>query len=276
MLDAKQLSGFRRTATASPGEAAVVIRNGEVAGLQTEGRIKTLSVFDRIRSLIGIGPDVKVLMVDTSTFLLSYWLEDPNLPRERKDGDSLGLPVLTKDGQLVSAQISINLSVDAEDSELLHQAMRGQSSLSTLELGNLLKDQIIAQSVGIQISKHNAGDLRGNIELLKTVDSEAGLQLQSRLAGYGLRFEGLHINWGLSQMEATEIENLRRDEEKARAEHEAELADLRMTGSIVGGTIIHGNVTNSTSSGLNGISIVGLVAVVLIGIIAILVLVIDN
>ncbi len=275
LLEAKQLSGFRRTATASPGEAAVVIRNGEIAGLQTEGRIKTLSVFDRMRSLIGIGSDVKVLMVDTSTFSLSYWLEDPNVPRSREDGESLGLPVLTKDGQLISAQITIDLSVNPEESELILQAMKGQKSLGTQELGNLLKDQLIAQAVVVQVSKYDAAELRGNSDLLKDIDTEANRQLGSKLAGYGLSFEGLHINWGLTQSEASAIEELRRDEEKARAAHDAELTELGMSGSVVAGTVIHGNVTNSTSSGLSGFWTVALVGVVLVGIVVVVMLVSD-
>jgi PGF-pre-PGF domain-containing protein len=219
LLDAKQLTGFRRTATASPGEAVVVIRNGRVSGLQTEGQIRAVSAVDRFRSVIGLGPDVRVLMVDTTPFSLSYWLEDPNVPRDRTDGESLGLPVLTSDGQMVSAQINIELAVVPDESELLLQAMRGRASIGTYEVGRLLKDQLVAMAVGVQISTHKADELRGNSDLLRGIYEETKTQLESRLNGYGLRLIGLSINWGLTQRESEQIAERRRESELADELH---------------------------------------------------------
>lgn len=158
-------------------------------------------------------------MVDTTSFSLSYWLEDPDVPRDRTDGESLGLPVLTSDGQLVTAQINLELAVVPDESELLLQAMRGRSSLSTYEVGSLLKDQLIAMAVGVQISAHEANDLRGNSSLLRGIYDETKTQLESRLNGYGLRLIGLSINWGLTQRESEQIAERRRESELADELH---------------------------------------------------------
>ena len=231
LVEAKQLAGFRRTATASPGEAVVVIRNGRISGLQTEGQIRAVSAVDRFRSIVGLGPDVRVLLVDTTAFSLSYWLEDPNVSRDRSDGESLGLPVLTSDGQLVSAQINLELAVVPDESELLLQAMRGRPSISTYEVGSLLKDQLVAMAVGVQISTYKANELRGNTDLLRDIYDETKSQLESRLNGYGLRLTGLTINWGLTQRESDQIAERRRESELADELHRRTLAEHRQNSS---------------------------------------------
>ena len=61
IVDVRGLSGFRKSASAGPFESVVVLKNGVIKDAVTEGRIRTRSVLDAVRSLAGIAPDVQVL-----------------------------------------------------------------------------------------------------------------------------------------------------------------------------------------------------------------------
>ena len=65
-LDRCDLPGFfRKTVVVGPGEAAVLLRDGQVHECVTEGKASSPGILDRARSLFRGGSDIEVLSLDT-------------------------------------------------------------------------------------------------------------------------------------------------------------------------------------------------------------------
>jgi hypothetical protein len=68
-LEPSELPGFlRKQVVVGPNEAAMVLRDGQPVEVLTEARVKVADVFDRIKSLFGLGPDLQVFFLDLSPF----------------------------------------------------------------------------------------------------------------------------------------------------------------------------------------------------------------
>ena len=272
LVDAGKLSGIRKTATVGPYETAVVLKNGEVIEVFSEGRLRIRGFLEALRASAGFAPDTRVLFADLSPFNVSSWLEDPSVPRERSDGDSFGLPVLTRDRQLITAQINLTLSVDPERPELLLRVMRGRESISMSEIGATLRDEVLAKVLAVEIEQLAASEIRGNADLRRNIYDQIKSQLDSTLQGYGLHLDNFFVNWGLTQDEASSIEDRRREEARRQAEHDAELRrlDLEHRGPVeVGGNTIVDGPRRTASGGLSGLWVTAIVVVVIGGIAAV-------
>ena len=223
LVDANTLNGLRKTAIVGPFQTAVVVKNGEVTETMTEGRLRTRSFLDVARAAIGLAPETQVLFADLAPFTVSTWLEDPSVPRGRTDGDSFGLPALTRDRQLITAQIGLTLLLDPERPELLLRTMSNRESITGNEIGRMLRDEVLSKVLAVEIEQVDASEIRGNPSLRRTIYDQVKSQLDATLRGYGLQLDNFYVAWGLTQEESSAIEARRREEELRRAEHERRL-----------------------------------------------------
>ena len=226
----KELTGLARSVTVGPNEVAVVIRDGEIANVFTEGKAGTRGLGDLLRALAGRGPDIQVLIADTSPFNLSFWLEEPGAPVQPGEGSPFGIPAVTSDGQLITAQVNLTLSVEAEGAELLLRLLRGRRAMATSDVALSIKDELLGKVIALELSKHSAGELRGSDDLLRSVYESLRVQLDSTLSGYGLRLVNFFINWGLSQDEREKIEEQRHQARVRAIEREKELEAIAAPG----------------------------------------------
>ena len=279
-LDNRKLSGFSKSAIVQENlEAIVVLKNGLVDEICTAGSIQTLNIWESIKNWIGIKPNLQVFFLDITPRTLEFWLEDPAKSQDKSLGQSFGMPALTSDGQLISAQVNLTISVDMKRPDLLLRALHGNKLFTIDDLRELIRDELLGKVLTPALSKRTAKELRGNAELLEEFYQEVVIQLNNTLSGYGLKLDTsqFYINWGLTQEEADKIERKRREAEIKQAEHEKELEkilsdnneDINLDDSKSSSGINIGRDFNySENNGISGISISLIVAIVFIGIIA--------
>ena len=254
-INPSSLSGLGKKVTVGPYELVVIMRNGEVTEIFEEGQIKTLGVRDSLKRLGGFGPELSVMVVDTSPFILTYWLDNPDVKRHREVEDSFDIPVLTKDSKQISAQVNLNFIVSSDQPHLLMRMMHGSKSITKNEIGKYIGDEFLAKSLSREVSKYNLSDLRGNDDLLQQIWEQAEMQLDSTLKSYGLILENIYINWGLVP---EEINNQNQ-------------SDSENNGINVGRDYI-----STTTSGLSGVNIVSILGIVLLCVIILIFLLNDE
>ena len=237
----KDLAGFNKTGIAQENsEAIVVLKNGLIDEICTAGSISTLSTWEGIKRWAGMGPNVQVFYLDITPRTLEYWLEDPAKPRDNDSGQLFGLPALTSDGELISAQVNLTVAIDMERPDLLLRALHGRTLFTMDDLRALVRDELLGKVIGPALSKRTAKELRGNSELLEEFYKDVKIQLSNTLVGYGLKLDTsqFYINWGLTQSEVDEIDKRRREREIKQAEHEQIIENIRSKGEKDEGDIV--------------------------------------
>jgi len=245
-INPSSLSGLGKKVTVGPYELVVIMRNGEVTEIFEEGQIKTLGVRDSLKRLGGFGPELSVMVVDTSPFILTYWLDNPDVKRHREVEDSFDIPVLTKDSKQISAQVNLTFIVSSDKPHLLMRMMHGSESITKNEIGNYIGDEFLAKSLSREVSKYNSSDLRGNDDLLQQIWNQADMQLDSTLKSYGLNLENIYINWGLVPEETN-------NQNKSDSENN--------------GINVGRDYKIENTSGLSGVTIASILGIVFLGVI---------
>lgn len=59
-VDSKHLRGLGKSVTVGPNEVAVVIRDGELAHIFTEGKARTRGLGGLLRAVVGRGPETRM------------------------------------------------------------------------------------------------------------------------------------------------------------------------------------------------------------------------
>ena len=226
VLEAKSFSGLSKSVTVRPTEAAVLIKDGAVVDVFSEGRRSTRSSVEILKSIVGIKSSVEVFIADTTPFNLEFWLEDPSSPASVAERVSFGIPALSKDGKAISAQITIRLSVDSKQIDIFYRMTKGRQVLSRDDVAAEIRDELLGKVIGLELAKHNLEDLRGNRELLEAVQKSLERELASTLHGYGLKLDNCYINWGLTSQELQAFGKARHDAEIEAVQRQQELENL--------------------------------------------------
>ena len=270
-LDLRELRGFQKTAVVQETrETAIVVKNGLVHDVCTGGEMKTLSFVEALKTKIGMGPNLQVYFLDTTPRTLEFWLEDPSIPQDSDTGKLFGMQALTKDGQLVSAQISLTVSIDPENSEWLLRAFHGKPTFTTDDLRVLVKNELLGKVLSPALANNTADELRGNSELLRELYDNVTVQLSNTFRGYGLYLDTSQfvIVWGLNQEDLDKIQSRRRAAEIEQAEHEARLKAIMEPQESIATTEDEGRVginvgrdlNISSSTGIGGVWLTLIVA----------------
>lgn len=226
VLDAKSFSGLSKSVTVRPTEAAVLIKDGAVVDIFSEGRRSTRSSVEILKSIVGIKSSVEVFIADTTPFNLEFWLEDPSSPASVAERVSFGISALSKDGKAISAQITIRLSVEYEQIDIFYRITKGRQVLSRDDVATEIRDELLGKVIGLELAKHNLDDLRGNRELLEDVQKTLERELLSTLHGYGLKLNNFYINWGLTSQQLQAFGKARHDAAIEAIRRQQELAEI--------------------------------------------------
>ena len=187
----------------------MVTRNGEMAEVITEGETRTRGLGDFLQGLVWRGPDVQVLVADTSPFKLSFWLEDLRGLERPEESMPFGMHALTADGQLITAQVNLKLSFVPQLADRPLRLLRGRRAIGTFDVARLIKDEMLAKVIALELGKHSAGELRRSDGILRSIYESLKVELDSNLSRYGIRLVSFYINWGVSEDEREKIEEQR-------------------------------------------------------------------
>tara|TARA_Y100000588_G_scaffold95024_1_gene103058 strand:+ start:8296 stop:9531 length:1236 start_codon:yes stop_codon:yes gene_type:complete len=97
-------SGFTHNVQAAADEVVIVRRNGEIQDFFTEERKPTRSFSESLRSLFGLGPNIEVFKANLTRFNIIFWMGDQDTLVTGNKSFTFGLPVMTKDNQIISAR----------------------------------------------------------------------------------------------------------------------------------------------------------------------------
>ena len=212
----------RNRLTAGPFEFGIIVVNGEISDVFTEGyRTAPKS------GMLGIGKriDTRAYIAYASPFDLAFRLQDPN-DRSATGGVPLDAPVLTSDGQIVAASIVLTLEVAPDRVENLLLLLGQRRRITSLEIAHRLKHEILAKALALNLNYYTASQLRGNRNLTMQMGQTLERELTSTISGFGLRLTNFHINWGLTaeeserikqQRHASRIRDIERNQEMRRA-----------------------------------------------------------
>jgi len=248
-----------------------MLKDGRINGVYSEGKFATRTLGELLRSLLGRRQRVESMMVDTSPIKLEFWLGDPASPPGDNRLNSFLLPALTKDKQVIGAQITLGVSIDPQAPELLLGMLKGNTLLTTSDLQDQVKHELLARVIQLELGKHNAEDLRGNDQLIRGLVAQAEIQLEGTLKGYGLRFHSFDISWAVTEEESQQLETRRHEYQIERAKREAEIDQINRTTNpnAEAKIVIGGNYRSDVHSGIGAPWLVLVLAVVLAGIVMI-------
>ena len=210
--------------TAGPFEFGIIVADGEISHVFTEG-YRTVPK----GGILGIGRriDARAYIAYTSPFDLAFRLQDPN-DRSLFNGVILDRPVLTSDGQIVPASMVLTLGVTRDRVENLLQLIGQHRRITNIHIASRLKHEILGKVLALNLNCYTASELRGNQNLLKQMDRDLQIQLDSTIAGYGLRLTNFHMSWGLTVEESERIEERQHQiNASERIEREQELRALQ-------------------------------------------------
>ena len=262
-LDSSRLNRPFSSVIANPTDAVVLVRNGEVIDVFTESKLKTQRALDSVRSVIGMGPEVTALKVDLRPFRLE--INFGNGAPNRKDFEN-EIKISDSTGDLISATLSMEIAFHPESAQKALWWSGVDNSVTQLAVQKRIFNPVMSA-----IQPVVAGS---EISNLRTTEASAhfNAEIQSKLEvlteTFGLVIEDISIVWhqSLNEQAATELDQV---EFKAQQEKvKSEIRDIKSQGGPY--TEIHGNVTNTTNSGMNGIWTVLLIGVVFAGVIAVI------
>ncbi len=200
-----------RYLTAWPNQIGVIICDGKVEEVFSGGKRELPK------------GEVWTYIAYTAPIRLTFWLKDPDDSLEPEEGVILDQPALTADGQPVTGRIEIVFSVIQDSVELLLQLLaRDGSDVTTLDLANMIKGELLAKVLMFDIYSYTASQLRGNQGLFREMYDSLKRELASTIGRYGLRLDNFFVTWGLTpeeregikeQRHKTQLEDIRREQE---------------------------------------------------------------
>jgi RNA polymerase subunit RPABC4/transcription elongation factor Spt4 len=237
-LHKSELNGFFRNIVVGPNEAAVIIRDGEIESTLTGTRSNTSGLWDNFKKLWGRSSDLQVIYVDTAPIDLTFYIgkssrqesgteigklsesrenayktiEDRT--RARVDKTDLTISALTKDGQHISAELSLTLHVLTNDAQLLTTLLRGGTAIADWDIAALVKDELLAKAFIPVIGQHAGSEIRGNQVLLTQIFQSAESLLADKFELFGLELINMSVNWGLTDEDELVIEQGRKEREE--------------------------------------------------------------
>jgi hypothetical protein len=201
--------GFRRHVQAGADEVVVIRKNGEITNVYSEDRKPTRTFGEFLKSLIGLGPNTEIYKSTKTRFDLVFWMGDDDTVATGNKSFTFGLPVMTKDNQVIPARINLWLEVDENLAENALLLLRGKNVLNRLDIASEIRDDLLAKVLGLELNQYMFDELRGNRDLLVQIGSSIQREISGILGAFGLRVQDYSINWGLSSQERADIDQQR-------------------------------------------------------------------
>ena len=201
--------GIRRHVQVGADEVVIVRKNGEIADVFSEDRKPTRSFGESLKSLIGLGPNIEVYIASKTRFNIIFWLGDDDTVATGNKSFTFGLPVMTRDHQVVSAKINLWIEADEELAENILLLLRGQNKLNRFDIASEIRDDLLAKVLALELTQYTFDELKGNHSLVRDIGESIQREISATLGAYGLRIQDYSISWGLTLQERADIDQQR-------------------------------------------------------------------
>ena len=175
--------------TVWPHQVGIVMQDGKVVDIFSEGKKK-----------LPRKGEVRTYVASTSPFDLKFDLKDPFGADHR--GAELDQFVLTRDRQVVTGSVDIRLRVVPKNVEhLLKLLGPGSDGVTQVDVSDVIKTELQAKVLALDIHRHTSEELRGNRELFRRMYESVEIEMSSSIRFFGLRLDNFYPNWGLTHEE---------------------------------------------------------------------------
>ena len=175
--------------TVWPHQVGIVMQDGRVVDIFSEGKKK-----------LPRKGEVRTYVASTSPFDLKFDLKDPFGADHR--GAELDQFVLTRDREVVTGSVDLRLRVVRENVEHLFKLLGpGSGGVTQLDVSDVIKTELQAKVLALDIHKYTSEELRGNRELFAGMYESVKIEMSSSIRFFGLRLDNFYPNWGLTHEE---------------------------------------------------------------------------
>ena len=193
-----------RSVSVGANEVFVLRKDGRLVDIVHEGRTQIRSTIGSLASWFGVGPKFDGYITHTDPVKLSYWTEEPST-EAGLSLEAFGPPLITRDGQPIVAQITVEVSVDPEKADRFLRVLGNRRLLTSGDLQDRFRDELRAK-LGVELEKYSSEELRGNPALLRALYDQTRQELANSLVNFGLRLDNFFISWGLTLVQIEAIE----------------------------------------------------------------------
>ena len=195
-----------RTISVGANEVFVLRKDGQLVDIVYEGRSQIRSILGLLAGWFGLGPKFDGYIAHTDPVKLSYWTDEPSA-EAGLGPEAFGPPLITRDAQPIVAQVTVEVSVDPENSDRFLRVLANRRRLTAWDLQDRFRDELRAK-LGAELEKYSSEELRGNPALLRALYDQTRQELANSLVNFGLRLDNFYISWGLTlvQIEAIQQE----------------------------------------------------------------------
>jgi len=190
----------------NPGEAVVYIRDGKIEDVMTQTRLKDVGggFWNWMNQKLDRGEDVQLLFLDTAPFDLEFPVNATSKDYIQMPGKQVIRVQLNADGapKLINLMNRTQFFVDkAKEKNFFMSLFRNDYSrinrvLFKSVLQGMLQDEVGATVLTNEISKVNAADFRGNMEVQRQIETTATLELQKTFEMWGFQVIKCFTVWG--------------------------------------------------------------------------------
>jgi hypothetical protein len=237
LVEREQIQGFLKQALIGPGEACVLIRNGKLEDVLTQDKIKGLSggITNWLANRLGGGESLQLLYVSTAPIDLQFAISG----------------ILSKDHEEVSGTCTMRIQANQNDAPKIINLMKGlqevvqtkkglfrtqQISLGRILLRSAVEQKLEKEAISMVFATHisnvDAKDFRGNLNLIKEMETSAEMEMRKTFEMWGLDLLKLYTVWNRGAYD--ELQRWKREREQVyeRTEFESDLATRQQLSNL--------------------------------------------
>jgi hypothetical protein len=196
----------------NPGEAVVYIRDGKIEDVMTQTRLKDVGggFFNWVNNKLDRGEDVQLLFLDTAPFDLEFPVDATSKDYIKMQGKQVVRVQLSTDGapKLINLMNRTRYYIDkAKEKNFFMGLFRNDVTrinrvLFKSVVQSMLTDEVGATVLTSEVSKVNAADFRGNMDVQRQIETTATLELQKTFEMWGFQVIKCFTVWGKNAYDA--------------------------------------------------------------------------
>ena len=135
-------------------EIVFIRKNGVLTDVFSEDRKPTRSFGQAHGSLLGFSPNIEVYKATRTRFNIVFWLGDDDSAATGNRSFAFGLPVLTKDNQVIPARINLWIEIDDDrNPENILLLLRGQNALNRYDIASEIRDDLLGNVLSRELNQ---------------------------------------------------------------------------------------------------------------------------
>lgn len=204
-----EFQGFlERRYVAPPDHAAILVRDGAIAGTITGANFSVGGVLGKLKSLLTGQHHVRVVLCDLRPFSLQAPFK-----------------ALSKDSVEIAATASFELQIDPERATNALGLIGPTDKVGRADLLERFRPHLVDRVVQATVGRIDAADLRGDVGLQDKVQADVMREIERVAGDLGLIVRAVSLEWAINAVEREAMDRARIDREQAMLDEA--LADLK-------------------------------------------------